>query len=82
MHQEFAIAFRAGDGRFDDAHARQSYCTPSGRDFLDDARVNRGIPDEASTTDVIAAGLELRLHERHDVSRRARAAAGRRAGCG
>ena len=49
-----------------EATRRQSYLSGRGRDFVEHARVDRRVADDAFAH-FAAAGLELRLDQRHDV---------------
>ena len=64
------IAFRAGDGRRFQPVAFQSYLHRCGRDLSDDALVNRRIAHDTARSHVVAAALELRLHEGDDTTLR------------
>ena len=69
MHQDFRIAVGAGYRRLDQPEALQSYFSGRGRHRGDDAGVHNRIGHEPALADVLAAGLELRLHERDDLGR-------------
>jgi hypothetical protein len=69
MHKEFTIAIGAGDGRVDpsmhDASARFEGCM----DFVLDTLMDGGISDHTVRLgDFHLAGLELRLHEQHEMT--------------
>jgi hypothetical protein len=70
VHKKLAVSLGASDWRFDQSYAWQSYCSRRRRYFLEHTRMHCWIGDEAASADVPASGLELWLHERHDVSGR------------
>lgn len=63
VEEEFAIAFCAGDGGFDDFDGRTVELFDAGSDAIDGELVGCGVADNAAFADVFAAGFELRLDE-------------------
>ena len=78
MYEDLAVAFTPGDrGRRHGEHSEPAR-RQIARDADDRGRARLGIAHDAPLADRIAAGLELRLHQRHDVTAVPKLGKGRR----
>src|SRR5215212_11934206 len=66
QRQKFAVAVSALDGRVGDAAHRKAERAGGGVHLFDDARVLRGVADDAALADFAFAHFELRLDEDDD----------------